>query len=160
MFLSEEDLELKGKGQNFFYAREILGGIRVFDETGSFQRFLDSNRWVFDFFPSYFADEERLGFSIGRSPRWRRRQSRLERLLSGPLGDLLEYAARKTQYRQMVKSTPGAARRMGPTRIMLHKSDNRPPILNRYEQNVRHWLGKYEQPMKKEKKAKKGSAGS
>ncbi len=152
MFLSEGDLKLEGGNQNFFYAREILGGIKVFNETGAFDRFLDRNPWVFDFFPSYIADSERLGFRICRSPRWRRRQAKLERLLSGLPGDLLEYAVRKAQYRQMVKSTPGAAGRMNSTRIKLHKSDNRPPILNRYEQNVRHWLDRYNRPSLGKKK--------
>lgn len=152
MFLSEGNLELEGGNQNFFYAREILGGIKVFNETGTFDRFLDRNPWVYDFFPSYIADGERLGFRICRSPRWRRRQAKLERLLSGFPGDLLEYAVRKAQYRQMVKSTPGAAERMDSRRIKLHKSDNRPPILNRYEQNVRHWLDRYNRPSRGKRK--------
>lgn len=144
MFFSEEDLELTGTDRNFFYAREVLGGIPVYNEFASAESLFNENPWIYRFFPSYFDDEERRGFSLNRSPRWRRRRQRLEKMLSGPMGDVFEYIVRKTQFRQMVKSTPGAANRMSPSRIKLHKSDNRPPILNKYEQNVRSWLHKYE----------------
>ncbi len=143
MFLSVGDLQLKGDNQNFFYAREILGGITILNDTGAQDMLLEENPWIYEFFPSYLKDDERLGFDIERSPRWRRRQRKLEKLLSGPLGDLLEYVVRKAQFREMVKSTPGAAGRMNPSRIKLHKSDNRPPILNKYEQNAAEWVERY-----------------
>ncbi len=144
MFLSEGDLYLQDSNQNFFYAREILGGISILNDTRAFDRLLQENPWIFEYFPSYIPDDERLGLSIERSPRWRRRQNRLEKLLGGPVGDVLEFAARKAQFREMVKNTPGAAGRMSATRIKLHKSDNRPPILNRYEENIRVWLARYD----------------
>ncbi len=143
MFLSEDKLHLEGNNQNFFYAREILGSIAVYDEHGAFDRFLAENPWVFDFFPSYLPDDERRGFAIRRSPAWRRRRRLLEKLLSGPAGDLFESLVRKIQFRQMVKSTPHAAGRMDASTIKLHKSDNRPPILNRYDRNVETWIARY-----------------
>lgn len=143
MFLSLGDLYMKGNNQNFFYAREILGGIAIFDENEAYDELLEINTWIFEFFPSYITTAERQGYQIERSPRWRRRQNQMEKLLNSPLGDLLEYVVRKTQFRQMVKSTPGAADRMTATRIKLHKSDNRPPILSKYEKNVAKWLDKY-----------------
>lgn len=143
MFLSEGDLHLKGTNQNFFYAREILGGITIFNEHAIRENFFEQNLWVYDFFPSYIQDSERTGFAIDRSPGWRRRRSWLERLLDGPIGNLFEYAVRKFQFRQMVDSAPGAEKRMTATTIKLHKSDNRPPILNKYEQNIKKWLSLY-----------------
>jgi hypothetical protein len=143
MFLSEGDLHLTGNNQNFFYAREILGGITIFNESGTRENFFEQNLWVYDFFPSYIHDSERSGFAINRSPGWRRRRSRLERLLGGPIGSIFEYAVRKIQFRQMADSTPGAEKRMTATTIKLHKSDNRPPILNKYEHNVKKWMELY-----------------
>lgn len=150
MFLSEGDLHLQGNNQNFFYAREILGGISVLNETLVFDQLISENPWIFDFFPSYISDGERQGHHIDRSPRWRRRQARLEKLLGGLMGDLLECVARKTQYKEMIRNTPGAADRMSATRIKLHKSDNRPPILRKYEENMRFWLDKYDDAVDKQ----------
>lgn len=140
VFLTEGDLVFRN--QNMFYAREILGALPIFN-TGAFERFIEANLWIYDIFPSYNPDPERQGYRLPQSPRWRRRQRLAEKLMAGPLGDLIEYAVRKVQSKRLIKSSPGASLSMRRNRIKLHKQDNRHPILDKYDQRVGEWMARY-----------------
>jgi len=140
IFLTEDDLVFRN--ENLFFAREILGSLPIFNK-GAFEDFVDANQWIFDIFPSYTPDPERQRYNIDVSPRWRRRQRQLEKLLAGPLGDLLEFIARKTQSRILSNAAPDAAMGARRNRIKLHKHDNRSPILEKYAQRCRQRLAKY-----------------
>ncbi len=140
IFLTEGDLVFHN--ENLFFAREILGSLPVFN-NGAFEDFVGANPWVFDVFPSFFTDRTRQEYKLPLSPRWLRRQRRLEFLLTGPLGDLLELLARKMQSRILINAAPDAAMNARRNRIKLHKHDNRSPILDRYEQRCRECIDKY-----------------
>ncbi|MFA6001564.1 MAG: hypothetical protein WC828_05560 [Thermoleophilia bacterium] len=140
VFISEADLVFKNP--NLFYAREILGALPVFND-GAFDSFKEANPWIHDFFPSFIPDPERQNYRIPISPLWRRRQRQLQTLLVGPLGDLLEFVVRKAQYKNLISSAPDAAMRMRRNRIKLHKRDNRSPIIDKFNQRLDFWLGKY-----------------
>ncbi len=140
IFLTEGDLTFRN--ENLFFAREILGSLPVLN-NGAFEDFVGANPWIFDIFPSFFADPVRQGYKLPLSPRWRRRQRRLEFLLTGPLGDLLELVARKTQSRILINAAPDAAMGARCNRIKLHKHDNRSPILDKYEQRCRECIARY-----------------
>ncbi len=149
IFLTEGDLVFRN--ENLFFAREILGSLPVFN-NGAFEDFVGANPWVFDIFPSFFADPVRQEYKLPLSPRWRRRQRRLEFLLAGPLGDLLELLARKAQSRILINAAPDAAMNARRNRIKLHKHDNRSPILDRYEQRCQEVIGRYRENAKLETK--------
>lgn len=140
VFVSQADLVFKKP--NLFYAREILGALPVFN-YGAYDEFKNANPWIYDFFPSYFLDPSLQGYRLRKSPLWRRRQRLLERLLTGPVGDLLELVVNKAQFKNQVSSTPDAAMRMRRNRIKLHKRDNRSPIIDKFNQRLDLWLGKY-----------------
>ena len=140
VFLTEGDLVFRN--ENLFFAREILGSLPVFNK-GAFEDFVDANQWIFDVFPSWTPDPERQIFRLEASPRWRRRQKQLERLLTGPLGDLLEFASRKVQSRILINAAPDAAMGARRNRIKLHKHDNRSPILDKYEQRCEERIARY-----------------
>lgn len=140
VFLTEGDLVFKN--QNLFYAREILGALPIFN-TGAFERFIEANLWIYDIFPSYMADPDRHGFRLIQSPRWRRRQHLAERVMTGFVGDLIEYLVMKIQSKKLVKESPGASLSMRRNRIKLHKQDNKLPILDKFEQRVKDWLARY-----------------
>lgn len=142
MFLSEGDLTLDS--ENLFYAREVLGALPVLD-NGAFGRLIEVNSWISDFYPSFTPDPERQGFRLARSPRWLRRQRRLERLLARVLGDMLEIVVRRVQERSFLSSNPGAAAGMRPNLIKLHRHDNRPPIIEKFEQRTRERVAAYRQ---------------
>ena len=139
MFLSEGDLEFN---EGLFFAREILGSLPIFNRE-VFEDFLKANPWVFRIFPSFMPDPERMRYRIDTSPRWRRRQRQIEKALSGPLGDLLEFLARKFQSRILINAAPDAAMGARRNRIKLHKHDNRSPILDKYEQRCEARLAQY-----------------
>lgn len=140
VFVSQEDLVFKNP--NLFYAREILGALPVFND-GAFDSFKEANPWIHDFFPSFIPDPERQSYHIRVSPLWKRRQRKLQALLMGPLGDLVEVIVRKAQYKNLASSTPDAAMRMRPNRIKLHKRDNRSPIIDKFNQRLDFWLNRY-----------------
>ena len=140
VFVSESDLVFRN--QNLFYAREILGALPVFN-NGAYDRFIDANRWIFDIFPSWNPSADRQRYRLNTSPLWRRRQRLLERVLSGPLGDLFEYIVHKIQAKNLISSATETSMRMRRNRIKLHKRDNRSPILDKYEQRIQTWVGKY-----------------
>ena len=140
VFLSESDLVFRN--QNQFYAREILGALPIFN-NGAYDRFIDANPWVFTIFPSWSPNADRQRYRLAASPLWRRRQRRLEWLLIGPLGDLVEYIVNKVQVKSLIGSATETSMRMRRNRIKLHKRDNRSPIMDKYEQRVEAWIGKY-----------------
>jgi len=140
VFLSEGDLVFRK--ENFFYAREILGALPIYN-TGSFERFLDANPWIYDVFPSYDRGRDRQMYHIPRSPRWVRRQRLLEKLLAGIPGDLFEFTIRTIQTRRLDSSSPGAAMSMRRNRIKLHKRDNRSPIMVKFDERVEEWTRRY-----------------
>ena len=140
VFLTEGDLVFRN--ENLFFAREILGSLPVFHK-GTFEDFVEANRWIFQIFPSWSPDPERQRYRLEVSPRWQRRQKQLERLLTGPLGDLLEFAARKVQSRILINAAPDAAMGARRNRIKLHKHDNRSPILDKYEQRCQERIARY-----------------
>jgi hypothetical protein len=140
VFISESDLVFRN--QNLFYAREILGALPVFN-NGAYDRFIEANRWIFHVFPSWSPNRDRQRYRLLTSPLWRRRQRQLERLLTGPLGDLVEYIVQKVQAKNLISSATENSMRMRRNRIKLHKRDNRSPILDKYEQRVQTWVGKY-----------------
>jgi len=140
VFVSESDLVFRN--QNLFYAREILGALPVFN-YGAYDQFIDANRWIFDVFPSWSASADRKKCRLAISPQWRRRQHWLERLLSGPFGDLVEYLVHRIQAKNLVSSATESSMRMRRNRIKLHKRDNRSPILDKYEQRINTWIGRY-----------------
>jgi len=140
VFISEGDLIFRN--QNLFYAREILGALPVFN-NGAYDRFIDSNRWIFDVFPSWSPSADRRRYRLPASPRWRRRQQIIERMLSGPIGDLVEYIVNKVQAKNLVSSASETSMRMRRNRIKLHKRDNRSPILDKYEQRIDNWTSRY-----------------
>lgn len=143
VFLSEGDLVFRN--QNLFYAREILGAIPIFN-TGAFERFIDSNLWIYDIFPSFTPDAEKQSYHLTSSPQWRRRQRLAEKLMSGLVGDLIEMVVRKIQSKSLIKASPDAASlNMRRNRIKLHKRDNRLPILDKYDQRVSDWLIQYQE---------------
>lgn len=140
VFLSEGDLVFRN--ENLFFAREILGSMPVFNR-GAFEEFVAANPWIFEIFPSWIPDQERRSYKLDISPRWQRRQKRLETVLTGPLGDLLEFAARKLQSRILIGAAPDAALGVRRNRIKLHKHDNRSPILDKYDERCRERLTRY-----------------
>ncbi len=140
VFISESDLVFRN--QNLFYAREILGALPIFN-NGAYDKFVDANRWIFDIFPSWNPNPDRKRYRLATSPLWRRRQHQLEKLLSGPIGDLMEYLVRRVQSKNLVSSATETSMRMRRNRIKLHKRDNRLPILDKFDQRVQSWLGKY-----------------
>lgn len=140
VFISEGDLVFRN--QNLFYAREILGALPAFN-NGAYDKFIDANRWIFDIFPSWSSNQDRGRYRLASSPLWRRRQRQLERLLSGPFGDLVEYLVNKVQTKNLISSATETSMRMRHNRIKLHKRDNRSPILDKYEQRIETWVGKY-----------------
>jgi hypothetical protein len=141
VFLTEGDLVFRN--QNLFYAREILGALPIFN-TGAFERFVDANRWILDVFPSHTPDAQRQGYRLPASPLWRKRQRLAEKIMAGPVGDLIELVVRKVQSRSLIKASPNASLSMRRNRIKLHKIDNRNPILEKYEQRAGEWMTKYE----------------
>lgn len=140
MFLTEGDLSLNN--ENLFYARELLGALPIFNAS-AYELLLEANKWVFDFFPSYMPDAERLGYRIPDSPALVRRRRVAERILGGMLGDAFEFVARKLQSRSFLNSAPNAAEGLQRNRIKLHRRDNLPPILNKYNDRIKVWLSKY-----------------
>lgn len=140
VFLTEGNLVFRN--QNLFYAREILGAMPIFN-TGAFESFIEANPWIYEIFPSYITDTERQSYRLPVSPVWRRRQRVMEKLLAGPLGDLLETVVRKVQSRNLSKASPGASLTMRRSRIKLHKQDNRMPILVKHEQRCNDWMNRY-----------------
>ncbi len=140
VFVSESDLVFRN--QNLFYAREILGALPVLN-NGAYDRFIDANRWIFDVFPSWSASADRKRYRLSKSPRWRRRQRLLERMLAGPLGDLFEYVVHRIQAKNLISSATETSMRMRRNRIKLHKRDNRSPILVKFEQRIDNWVGRY-----------------
>lgn len=74
---------------------------------------------------------------------WRRRQHQAERLLTGPVGDLFEYLVNRIQEKHLISSATETSMRMRRNRIKLHKRDNRSPILDKYEQRIHAWTGRY-----------------
>lgn len=140
VFISEGDLVFRN--QNLFYAREILGALPVFN-NGAYDKFVDANRWIFNIFPSWSPSADRSRYRLPVSPLWRRRQRMLERVLSGPFGDLVEYVVNKVQVKNLVSSATETSMRMRRNRIKLHKRDNRSPILDKYEQRINTWTSKY-----------------
>lgn len=140
VFISEGDLVFRN--QNLFYAREILGALPVFN-NGAYDRFIDANRWIFDIFPSWNPSADRSRYKLPVSPLWRRRQRAMERVLSGPFGDLVEYLVNKVQVKNLVSSATETSMRMRRNRIKLHKRDNRSPILDKYDQRINTWTARY-----------------
>lgn len=134
MFLSESDLTLDSK--NLFYAREVLGALPVHDTGDALNRLVEANSWIADYYPSHTPDPERQGIRLARSPRWLRRRRRLEWMLSGVLGDILELTVRRVQMQSFLKSNPSAAAGMRANLIKLHRHDNRPPIIEKFEQRT------------------------
>lgn len=143
MFLSEGDLTLDS--ENLFYAREVLGAMPVLDTGSAFARLVEVNSWISRFYPSFNAAPERQRIRLARSPRWLRRQRRLESLLRGSMGDLLEAFVRRVQTRSFLSSNPEAAAGMRPNLIKLHRHDNRPPIIEKFEQRTRERIAAYRQ---------------
>lgn len=140
VFISEGDLVFRS--QNLFYAREILGALPVFN-NGAYDKFIDANRWIFDIFPSWSPTTDRGRYRLPVSPLWRRRQRMLERVLSGPFGELVEYLVHRIQVKNLVSLASETSMRMRRNRIKLHKHDNRSPILDKYEQRINTWTSKY-----------------
>ncbi len=140
VFISESDLVFRN--QNLFYAREILGALPVLN-NGAYDKFIDANRWIFNIFPSWSPSQDRQRYRLASSPLWRRRQRLLERFLSGPLGDLAEYVVHRVQEKNLISSATETSMRMRRNRIKLHKRDNRSPILDKFEQRIQTWTGKY-----------------
>ncbi|MBE0428833.1 MAG: hypothetical protein IBX61_03065 [Thermoleophilia bacterium] len=140
VFLTEGDLVFSNR--NMFYAREILGALPVYNAP-AFERFRAANCWIYDVFPSYLPDIELQDCRLPASPRWRRQQRTVEKMLAGPVGDLLEMAVRKLQSRKLASVSPGASLTMRRNRIKLHKQDNRFPILDKYNQRVQDWTARY-----------------
>jgi len=140
VFVSESDLVFRN--QNLFYAREILGALPVFN-PGVYDKFIDANRWIFNVFPSWSPSQDRQHYRLFASPLWRRRQHRLERLLGGPVGDLVEYVVNRVQAKHLVSSATENSMRMRRNRIKLHKRDNRSPILDKYNQRLQTWVSRY-----------------
>lgn len=140
MFLTKGDLSLNN--ENLFYARELLGALPIFNAS-AYEQLLDANEWVFDFFPSYKPDAERLGYRIHDSPALVRRRRLAEKLLGGRLGNAFEFVARKVQSKSFINSAPNAAEGLQRNRIKLHRRDNLPPILNKYNDRIKIWLSRY-----------------
>ena len=140
VFLSEGDLVFRQ--ENFFYAREILGALPIYND-GSFERFLEANKWIYKVFPSYEHGRNRQKYHIPRSPRWIKRQRLMEKLLNGPPGDIFEFTIRTIQTRRLDSPSPGASMSMRRNRIKLHKRDNRSPIMVKFDQCVDEWVGRY-----------------
>jgi hypothetical protein len=141
VFLSEGDLVFRK--ENFFYAREILGALPIFNSTGSFEKFLEANPWIYTVFPSYDRDRDRQKYHIPRSPGWIKRQGLMEKMLGGIPGDIFEFTIRTVQTRRLSSSSPGGSMSMRRNRIKLHKRDNRSPIMVKFDQRVEEWISRY-----------------
>ncbi|MDO8735470.1 MAG: hypothetical protein Q7K29_00090 [Thermoleophilia bacterium] len=140
VFISESDLVFRN--QNLFYAREILGALPIL-KNDAYGRFIDANRWIFNIFPSWSPSKDRQRYRLPVSPQWRRRQRQIERMLTGPVGDFFEYCVHRIQEKHLISSATETSMRMRRNRIKLHKRDNRSPILDKYEQRIQTWIGKY-----------------
>ena len=49
----------------------------------------------------------------------------------------------RVQEKHLITSATETSMRMRRNRIKLHKRDNRSPILDKFEQRIQTWMGKY-----------------
>ena len=142
VWMDEQYLTVSPQDRDLVVAYDIIRIKPLIDRDGLLEKFINSNSWVRNFFPSlqenYSAKRSRgepLPFSFF---------SRLRNIffLSNAIFDILERVAYKTQLSLIKKKFPDNLNiKESPYHLWQHPSDNRGRILNLYKSNVRKRLG-------------------
>lgn len=139
LMISEEALEFPDR--DLFTAHEIVQMKPIYDREVTYQKFINANRWVFDFLPNAKRGQKSEGGGQIQKTENRKQKSVLGRLSSRPVFRfrhsvflLLETLAYKLQLRYM--SGKKTTEVTTPAVIRFHPQDSRQRVLDEYQKRT------------------------
>jgi len=121
IFIDETDLQIKE--QNIYTAHEIAQMGPMFEKGNTYQKFIKSNKWIFDYLPNFKAERaSKINHSTTNFP---------NKTSAGAARNLLEFFLKNVQYRYMKSKI--TTEKLSDTQLFFHAGSTQKNILAKYD---------------------------